>query len=124
MSSAPTDLVFDTSAIVALFQGEPGPVRWWRLADDELSGVKIAFPVGAMLDAARESGIRSSAWDGPLWPPQVRVLPLDETAAKEIGDQPGQLGVRHVQWEAAQLGWPILTSTPGAYPDGNPLLAF
>jgi hypothetical protein len=116
------DVVFDASAIVAVFDVKSVAYGYWKLADDDDSDVNVAFPVGAMLDAARAVGIRASAWDGVLWSPSVRVLALSEVVAKDIGDRAGSLGARHALWEAQQLGWPIVTAEPDAYPAGTPVL--
>ena len=89
-----------------------------------MTNVTVTFPTGAMLDAARLLGIRPSAWDAVLWSTRVRVVPLSEVVAKEIGDQAGSVGVRHALWEARQLGWPIVTADVAAYPPGTPVLPF
>jgi hypothetical protein len=122
--SASLRLVFDTSAIVAVFDARPTPYEYWQLADNEDADVVVAFPVGSMLDAAELLRIRASAWDGPLWSPNVHVLPLTESVAKEIGDQAGSLGTRHALFESTHLGWPVLTAEPDRYPQGTSLLRF
>jgi hypothetical protein len=114
-------LVFDATALSALIDSYRPVLTRWASAND---GTEIiAIPALAIVEVAGTRGVGATAWDAILWPPLVRVLPLGESAAKEIGGWSGPLAARHALWEAQALGCAILTRDAGLYQAGAvPLL--
>lgn len=114
-------LVFDASAMVALFDAYKPVYNVWRNADR--GHAVVAFPAAAMVEAGRQSEISETAWDPVLWSATVSVLPLGEAAATQIGTWSGSLAVRHAIWESRATGWPVLTRVPEQYDDTVPVIA-
>jgi hypothetical protein len=106
-------LVFDESAMVALFAGYRPIYRIWEAADR--GRAVVAFPTAAMAEAGCQADLSQTAWDPLLWSSAVHVLPLGEAAAKQIGSWPGALAAKHVVWESRATGWPVLTCAPDRY---------
>jgi hypothetical protein len=82
-------LVFDESAMVALLAAYKPIYGIWDSADR--GHVVVAFPAAALHDASREAEAGRTAWDPLLWSATVHVLPLGESAAKQIGCWAGSL---------------------------------
>ncbi len=114
-------LVFDASAIVALFDAYTPVYNVWRTADRGLSA--LAFPSAAMVEAGRRAAISETAWDPVLWSPSISVLPLGEAAATQLGAWTGSLAMGHTIWESRATGWPVLTCIPEDYGDGVEIFA-
>ncbi len=108
-------IVFDESALVALFSGYLPIYRLWASADR--GHVVVAFPAAAMAEAGRQAEVSESAWDALLWSATVKVLPLGQAAATRIGSWSGSgsLAARHTVWESRATGWPVLTCVPDQY---------
>ena len=105
--------VLDASAMVALFDSyDPLLELWFRADRGELC---LAFPAMAMVEAGERADIGRTAWDPLLWSASMKVLPLGEVAAKELGAWSGSLATRQAVWESEGTGWPVLTRDPRQY---------
>ncbi len=113
-------LIFDASALVALFRGHAG---LYDLLDQAVSG-QAAVGIPAVCICEAEAVLRAATgWDAILITPRVRSIPLDENAAIEIGAWPGSLAVRHAVREARTIEATVVTTSPEAYRGLNvPLL--
>ena len=109
--------VLDSTALDALLEAHPLIWAWWNRADS--GAVTLAFPAAAIVEAGGTSGVSPGEWSTLLWPETVKVLPLDESAAVEIGTWPGSIAARRAFWEARALGWTILTRDPRLYQPGT-----
>jgi hypothetical protein len=109
-------LVFDATALEALFHGHQPLNALWHRADEGL--IRLGFPALAVVEAGMALGASARDWDIVLWPPQVTVLPLDVTAAVEIASWSGTLAARHALWEALHMDCPIVTRDEGLYAPG------
>lgn len=109
-------LVFDATAIVALFQSHPIVYTLWEAAD--AGRQQIGLPVLAVVEAGTILETRESAWDVFLDPETVNVLPLMERAGIEIAGWPGSPAARHALWEARHMACPLVTREPGLYAPG------
>ncbi|MER7280473.1 hypothetical protein ABT369_39150 [Dactylosporangium sp. NPDC000244] len=110
-------LVFDATALAALFDAYQPVWALWRTADQDLG--HVGFPALAIVEAGGEVGAPASAWDSILWSKSVTVLPLSERAAVEISAWSGTFGARHALWEALALDCPLITRRPELYAPGH-----
>lgn len=106
-------LVYDTTALLALFRAQVRAYDYWHMADRGEIG--IIFPGAAVAEANRFQQETWNAWSVMFWPDQVNVAPLDGTAAVEMAGLPGGLGVAHTIWEAKQVEGVVLTGRPQDY---------
>lgn len=106
--------IFDTSALLMLVRGHPGLYDMLEQADARQTVIGIPTVALARAEAALRVG---SGWQPILLTAQVRTIPLDETAAIEIGTWPGELMVRQVVREARLINATVVTGTPDAYRD-------
>ncbi len=106
--------VFDTSALIALFDGS---VKTFDLLEQADSGqVNVCLPTVCIAEA--QSHLRAeTGWDPIVLIPHVHSLPLGERAAIEIGLWPGELGTRHAVHEAQAIGATVVTARPSDYAD-------
>jgi hypothetical protein len=109
-------LVFDATALTALFDAHPPVWAWWKRADD--GQVTLGFPAAAIVEVGETGEVTPNQWSTLLWPETIEVLPLGESAAVEIGSWTGTLAARQSMWEARALGWTILTRDPRLYHPG------
>jgi hypothetical protein len=110
-------LVFDATAIVALFRSHPIIYTLWEAAD--AGRQQIGLPVLAVVEAGTILETNPSAWDVFLDPETVNVLPLAERAGVEIAGWPGSFAARHALWEARHMDCPLVTRDPGLYAPGQ-----
>lgn len=78
----------------------------------------LGFPAIAIVEVGQSHEVTANQWSTLLWPTNVEILPLGESAAVEIGTWSGTLAARHTLWEARALGWTILTRDPNLYTPG------
>jgi hypothetical protein len=109
-------LVFDATAIVALFQSHPIVYTLWEAAD--AGRQQIGLPVLAVVEAGGILETSPTAWDVFLVPETVNVLPLMERAALEMAGWPGSPAAKHALWEARHMDCPLVTRDPGLYAPG------
>lgn len=112
-------LIFDHTAIIALFRSHPAVYHYWTLAD--AGEVRIVLPAAAMADANRMLRAPWNAWEAMLFPNAdvpgaVTVSPLDEHTAVEAGLH-GDVATGHVTYEARQIQGVVVTQARGAYQD-------
>jgi hypothetical protein len=110
-------LVFDATALAALFDAYPPVWVLWRRAD--LDRAALGIPALAIVEAGTEVGAPATAWDSILWSKSINVLPLTERAAVEISAWQGTFGARHALWEARHLDCPLITRQPELYVAGQ-----
>jgi hypothetical protein len=110
-------LVFDATALAALFDAYPPVWALWRTADQGLG--QVAVPALAIVEAGTAVEAPASAWDPILWSRSITVLPLTERAAVETSAWQGTFGARHARWEARALGCPLITRQPELYVPGQ-----
>lgn len=112
--------ILDASALIALFRGHPG---LYDLLDEAASGQTV-IGIPAVCIAEAEAVLHAgTGWDAVLITPRVRSIPLDESAAVEVGSWSGALQVRHAVREARLIDATVVTSSPEAYRNLNvPLL--
>jgi hypothetical protein len=108
-------LVFDATAIASVFSSYGPTWALWKRAND--GRLDLVFPVCAIVEAAGQAKVRKSAWDLILWPPSIKVMPLEQSVAVEIGEWSGTFGARHALWEAMAMECPIVTRDPSLYGD-------
>jgi uncharacterized membrane protein YfbV (UPF0208 family) len=106
-------VVYDSTALLALFRSQVRAFDFWELADAGRIG--IIFPAAAVAEANRFHQETWDAWSVMTWPEQVNVAPLDLTAAVELAGLPGGLAVAHTIWEARQVEGAVLTGRPQDY---------
>jgi hypothetical protein len=110
-------LVFDVTALEALFRSHPPVWTMWRRADT--GRLDLGFPAAAIAEAADLLKTTASSWDAVLWPAAITVLPLNERVAVELAEYGGQsLGVRHALWEARAMDCRLVTRDPSLYAPG------
>lgn len=118
---APRPVVFDASALVALFAAHPDLLLLVRMA--EWGRITACLPT-ACIAHAQETVQSPTGWEFLFAAVNVRTVPLGETAAVEIGLWPGLLAVRHAVHEARSLDAEVVTCSPGDYAGLDvPLLA-
>jgi hypothetical protein len=109
-------LVFDATALVALFNSHPTVFMLWQRADE--GATEIAVPALAIVEAGVVLETSTTAWDRFLWTGAISVLPLGERAAVEIASWSGTFAARHALWEALALDCPLVTQEPELYGPG------
>lgn len=114
-------LIFDHTAIIALFRGYPAVYHYWTRAD--AGEVRIVLPAAAVAEANRMLRAPWNAWEAVLFPNPdapgaVSVSPLDEHTAVEAGLH-GDAATGHVTYEARAVRGVVVTQTRGAYQDAE-----
>jgi hypothetical protein len=110
-------LVFDATALVALFHSHPPLWALLHRADQGL--VSLGFPVLAVVEAGTALGATPSSWEQFQWIETIEFLRLDEAAAIEISSWQGTFGARHALWEARHMDCPLITRRPELYVPGQ-----
>lgn len=114
-------LVFDATAIEALFHGHDVLYRLFVRADE--GRTTLIFPALCVVEAGTALGASLSSWDLYLWVPNVEILPLGQTAAVEISTWHGEsFGARQALWEAQRIGCPLVTCNAGLYTPGQVII--
>ena len=107
-------IVYDSGALVALFNAHPIALAYWERADQ--GGLNLVFPASAIADANVSLGASYNAWSVLLWPETVNVAPLDASAAIEAGlRHRHDLATSHVVHETQSVRGIVLTSAPDRY---------
>ena len=107
-------LVYDSSALIALFDAHPLAYDYWKRAD--AGRITLVFPALAIAEANLTLRTSYSAWSLLLWPPSVGVAPLDAGAAIEVGERvEHDLASSHVIRETQTVRGIVLTSRPHLY---------
>lgn len=115
-------LVFDASALVALFEAHDLVYRLWERAN--AGEALIVVPTAAIADANGNLTATHDSWSAVLWPNDVVTTPLTEDVAIEIGPWSGGLATRHVVYEAQAVRGIVVTRAPREYDAWTiPLLA-
>jgi hypothetical protein len=109
-----SDICFDTGALIAFERNDRAVVAIVTRAYER--GDRIFVPAGALAQAWRD-GRRQSRLARLLGGPVVSIVPLDNRAAREVGQLLGVTGQRDVVdgsvvWCARQHGVSVLTSDP------------
>lgn len=114
-------LIFDVSATEALFNAHPWLFAYLEAA--ERGELLVLFPSAVIAETQDKT---PSAWDAVLLAEGVDVLDLGLDAALTVAqmDAALPLSVRHVMYEAEQVGGLVVTCERDWYPPGVPLLAF
>jgi hypothetical protein len=112
-------VVFDHTALIALFDAHPVLLGLWQQAD---RGERtLVMPAAAVAEANHVLGASHNAWSALLYPVDVTVTPLDSSQAIDTGHMPGALAVRHVIHEVRAVSGIIVTRAPWQYPpDAGP----
>jgi hypothetical protein len=105
--------VFDASALIALFDSYEPVFSLWRRANQNRA--LIGFPAVAMVEASDRIGIVDREWEALLLAEGVVVLPLAETASRQLGSWNGTVAARNAMWESQMIGWPVITCDPKQY---------
>lgn len=106
-------LVYDATAMLALFRGDSRAYLFWEEADRGDMG--LVFPAAAVAEANRWLQASWDAWATVIWPERIDVAPLDTSAALDSVRFAGGLATAHVIREARQLDGAILTARPQDY---------
>lgn len=106
-------VVFDATALHALFQANTRAFDYWSMADT--GDVGVIFPAAAVASANRLLQAGWDAWSAMWWPERVEVAPLDGSSAVELAALGADLAVAHVIFEARHVGGAVLTSRPQDY---------
>jgi hypothetical protein len=110
-------LVFDATAIEALFHGHDVLYRLFVRADE--GKTTIVFPALAVVEAGTALGASAASWEMYLWVPNVEIVPLGEAAAVEISTWQGTFAARQSLWEAQRINCPLITCDAGLYAPGQ-----
>lgn len=110
-----TPLLFDASALIALFEVHPRVYRAWDAAPKQ--GRAVLLPSTAIAVANHQLNATDNAWEPILHDDRVLVLDLTATTALGTSRYPGGLAVAHASFEAAATGAVIVTATPSMYPN-------
>jgi hypothetical protein len=107
-------IVFDSTALVELFNAHAIALSYWNRADQRR--LNLVFPASAIAEANVSLRAAYNAWSVLLWPESINVAPLDGSAAVEIGLwHRDSLATSHVQHEARAVRGIVLTSAPERY---------
>jgi hypothetical protein len=107
-------IVFDSSALVELFDAHAIALSYWNRADQ--GSLTVVFPASAIAEANLSLRAEYNAWSALLWPESVNVAPLDASSAIEVGLQHHDgLVTSHVAHEARAVRGIVLTSEPKRY---------
>jgi hypothetical protein len=114
-------LVFDHTALVALFDAHPDVYRAWE--QTWVNAALGVFPSAAVAEANHVVGATDEAWWAILGPACGTLVPLDRHAAVESHNLPGELVVRHIIHTARAVDGTVVTLEPKQYPPGLPVRA-
>lgn len=115
-------LIFDASALVALFNGhERVSALWWAA---ENASAPVVLPATAIAVANRKLGASDNAWTSILLGENVHALTLSVAAALGASRELGELDVAHTSYEALATGGTIVTGNPDGYDRRLPAIAF
>lgn len=106
-------LLFDASALIALFGGHERVSALWF--DAEAVGVAVLLPTTAIAEANRELNATDNAWSALLLGPNVYALDLSAASALGASRQHGDLAAAHAASEAVATDATIVTGRPEAY---------
>ncbi len=112
MSSRPRPVVFDASALVALFAAHDDLLLLLRMA--EWGRITACLPTTCIAHA-QETVLAPTGWEFLFAATNVRTVPLGETTAVEIGMWAGPLAARHAVHEARSMDTEVVTCSPGDY---------
>lgn len=107
-------LLFDASALVALFEGHVRVGRLWVWAERE--AVTLLLPAAAIAAANQRLQASDNAWEAVLLTPNVIALDLTPATGLAVSRYPLDLATGHAAAEAAATGATIVTAAPEAYP--------
>lgn len=115
-------LVYDPSALIALFDAHPLAYDYWKRAD--AGSITLVFPALAIAEANLTLRASYSAWSTLLWAGNVTIAPLDASTAIEVGERGHHdLATGHVIRETRAVRGVVLTSRPQLYSSATvPLL--
>ena len=108
----PQPLVFDHTAIIALFNGHRKAFGHYNRAD--LGKVSLVLPAAAVAEANQTIHGVWKTWEAVLYPEAVTVAPLDEHSALEAGLL-GEVAIGHAVYEARAVRGVIVTCDPDPY---------
>lgn len=108
----PQPLVFDHTAIIALFKGHRRATWHYKRAD--AGQVSLVLPAAAVAEANRAIHGVWKTWEAVLYPEDVTVAPLDEHAALEAGLL-GKIVPGHAVYEARAIRGLVVTTDPDPY---------
>jgi hypothetical protein len=106
-------LIFDATALVALFNGNERVSALW-MAAEEVSA-PVVLPTAAVAIANRKLKASDNAWSAILFGANVYALDLSMAAALGASRELGDLDVAHTSYEALATGGTIVTGTPKSY---------
>jgi hypothetical protein len=106
-------VVFDATALHALFHSNTRAYDYWSMGDRGEIGV--IFPATAIASANRLLQAGWDPWSALLWPERVEVAPLDGSTAVDLAALGADLSVAHTVFEARHVGGAVLTSRPQDY---------
>jgi predicted nucleic acid-binding protein len=110
-------LVFDASALVALFRGNERVSALWF--DAEAANVAVLLPAAAIAIANQQLRASDDAWTALLLTGNVHAMDLTPAVALGASRFRGDLAVAHSSYEASATDATIVTATAQAY---DPLL--
>lgn len=105
-------LVFDHTAIIALFKAHRSAIGHYLRAD--AGQVSIVLPAAAVAEANRTIHSVWKTWEAVLYPEKVTVAPLDEHSALEAGLL-GEIAIGHAVYEARAVRGLVVTADPDPY---------
>jgi hypothetical protein len=109
-------VIYDASALLALFEANEQAYRRWQRSDD--GRTTVVFPAAAVADANNTLCGSYDDWSPLLWAKGAAVAPLDGSAAVESGRLCQEsLSVAHVVHEARAMRGIVLTTLPQIYRD-------
>jgi hypothetical protein len=115
-------LLFDHTALMALFHGQPRVSRLFFWAEHE--AVTVLLPAAAMGAANSWLKATDDAWMALLLTPNVEPLDLSPSGALAAARRGSDLAVGHTSVEAAATGGTIVTSIPEVYDRDLRIAAF
>jgi predicted nucleic acid-binding protein len=115
-------LLFDASALVALFDAHDRVYALWAAAEE--SSVPVLLPATAIAEANRKLRATDAAWNAVLLGHNVAALDLTPATALAASRRGGDLAVAHASVEAGATGATIVTAHPDAYDPVLPTVPF
>jgi hypothetical protein len=106
-------LVFDGSALVALFVGHERVSALWFAAEE--AGVPVVLPAASIALANRQLKASDNAWSALLFGNNVHALDLSLASALSASRESGDLDVAHACVEARAAAAAVVTAIPDAY---------
>jgi len=106
-------LVFDASALVALFRGNEQVSALWFAA--EAATVAVLLPSAVIAVANRQLDASDDAWSALLLGPNVYALDLTAATALGASRERGNLDTAHAAYEARATRATIVTNNPEKY---------